>query len=294
LSLRTEYRRSLKLIEVEEPVDLAIYRPLGFALVKAISGTSITPNQITIFSIFVGVLAGLCYAFGHRTANVAGATLFAFSIVLDCADGQLARLKKNGTRLGRILDGLVDYVVDLSVCAGLAVGATPEEHRLKWALLLLAAAATYLVHSIALDYYRNRFMDVVQGTTTHIEDEDDESFRKELAELRERRGRRVRKAVLGLYLRYCELQKRLAVRKNGLLALSKLDPEDFRRRNKMALRGWTWLGSSTANTWFIAMTLLDRIDLFFWGIIVVSNVWAVIMYVVQGRIDQRSAEEALS
>jgi hypothetical protein len=42
------------------------------------------------------------------------------------------------------------------------------------------------------------------------------------------------------------------------------------------------------------MTLLDRIDLFFWGIIVVSNVWAVIMYVVQGRIDQRSAEEALS
>ena len=289
MSLLAEYRRSLKLIEVEEPVDLAVYRPLGFLLVKAIYRTSITPNQITIFSILVGILAGLGYGFGRRETVVAGAVLFAFSIVLDCADGQLARLKKNGTSLGRLLDGMVDYLVGISVCAGLAVGSAPEGHLLRWALLLAGVAASYIVHTIALDYYRNRFMDVVQGSTTYLEDEDVRAFREELAVLNERKGRSFRKALLRLYLRYCGLQKRVTPQKIGGSAVSRIGPEVFRRRNAPALRGWTFLGGSTWNTWFILMTLFGRIDLFFWGVLVVSNIWAVIMYLVQSRIDRRLA-----
>jgi len=294
LSLLYEYRRSLKIIEVEEPVDLAVYRPLGFLLVKAIFRTSITPNQITVFSIFVGLLAGLGYGLGRRSTIVAGALLLAFSIVLDCADGQLARLKKNGTRFGRLLDGLVDYAVDLSVCIGLAVGLAPDVHRWKWVLLLLAVAATYIVHSAVLDFYRSRFIDAVEGPSVQSDDEVYRSVLEELAALGTARKRTARKIFLKMYLRYGEMQKRLTFRKADAGSVSGIDPDEYRRRHKAAMRGWSWLGGSTANTLFIVSTLAGRIDLFFWGIIVAANLWAVIMYVVQARIDRTAAREAVT
>ncbi|MBM3312416.1 MAG: CDP-alcohol phosphatidyltransferase family protein [Candidatus Aminicenantes bacterium] len=294
MSLVAEYRRSLKAVEVEEPVDLVLYRPLGFLVVKAVYKTPVTPNQITVFAVFIGLLAGLCYGSGRRSGAVAGALLLAFSIVLDCADGQLARLKKNGTRFGRILDGLVDYIVDISVCVGLGIGMAPENNLWRWVLLLLALAATYVVHSAVLDYYRARFIDAVQGTTTHLEDEDYRSVEEELAKLRAAGGRPGRKLFLGLYLRYCEMQKRLTVRKNDASGLAKQDPEAFRRRNRAAMRGWSFLGGSTANTLFVVATLAGRIDLFFWGVIVLGNIWAVGMYAYQASVDRRIAREAVS
>jgi len=294
VSLLEEYRRSLKAVDVEEAVDLAVYRPLGFLLVKAVYKTSVTPNQISLFSILIGLLAGLGYGLGRRSTVVAGAVLLAFSIVLDCADGQLARLKKNGTRFGRLLDGLVDYSVNLSVCLGLAVGLAPETHRWRWALLLLATVATYIVHSAVLDYYRGRFIEAVLGTESEGEDEVYRSVREELAAVRETRGRMFRKAFLKLYLRYCELQKRLAFRRREEPFRSGVEAEEYRKRNKAVMRGWTFLGGSTANTWFIAMSLAGRIDLFFWGIIVAANVWAVLMYLLQAWIDRRMAVEAVS
>ena len=294
MSFVEEYRRSMKAAEVEETVDLAVYRPLGFLVVKAVYKTSITPNQITLFSVFVGLLAGLCYASGRRPAVVAGALLLAFSVVLDCADGQLARLKKNGTRFGRILDGLVDYIVGLSVCIGMWIGLAPEDNLWKWVLLLAAVIASQIIHSALVDYYRARFIDAFQGTTTHLEDEDYRSVEKDLANLRAAGGKPFRKLSLRLYLRYCRMQKRLTVRNSDSTELAKLNPEGFRKLNRAAMRGWSFLGASTANTWFIISTLVGRVDLFFWGLIVVGNIWAVGMYAYQAWVDRRIAREAVA
>jgi len=292
LTILSDYKRSLKLPEVEEIFDLYFYRPLAFAVVKAIYRTNITPNQLTVISMAIGVMGGVCFGLGHSEAVTVGALLYGLSIVLDCSDGQLARLKKNGTRLGRILDGLVDYVVSLAVYIGIGIGLAPEsgDDRLWW-LLLLAAGVSNLFHSAALDYYRNRYMDIVQGTG-HTDDDDFQSFKLEYERLSEEKGRRSRKAAIWLYLKYLTLQKKLAF--NGdAPRLLKVPGEDFFRRNKAALRLWTFLGSSTQGTLLIVTALLDHIDLYFWGIIVVGNIWAAIMFVVQTRIDHRLEQEAV-
>ena len=44
--------------------------------------------------------------------------------VLDCSDGQLARIKKNGTSVGRLLDGIADYIAAIAIYAGIAIGYT--------------------------------------------------------------------------------------------------------------------------------------------------------------------------
>ncbi len=44
MSLLKAYKSSLKLIEVEEVIELVFYRPLAFLFVRLIYSTNITPN----------------------------------------------------------------------------------------------------------------------------------------------------------------------------------------------------------------------------------------------------------
>lgn len=291
MSVLSEYKRSLKLVEVEEILDLLFYRPLAFVLVKAIYPTNITPNQLTVFSLAIGILAGVCYGFGHSSAVIVAAVLYGLSVILDCADGQLARLKKNGTRLGRILDGLIDYFVNLAVYLGIGIGLAPESgHRSFWWLLIVTAGFSKLFHAIALDYYRNRFMDLMQGASQEV-DEDYRSFEKELEVLNAQKGKIIRKTAISLYLKYLNLQKRLTLNWGGEKSLRKFKEDDFYRKNKLILRGWTILGSTTQATLLVVTSLFGRIDLFFWGTIVVGNIWAAFMFIAQNRVDHSLIEE---
>jgi phosphatidylglycerophosphate synthase len=103
-----EYKSSLKLVEVEELFDLIFYRPLAFIFVKLIYPTNLTPNQITTLALIIGMIGGVVIAFNTETYLIIASLLLIIYDVLDCSDGQLARLKKNGTSVGRILDGVAD------------------------------------------------------------------------------------------------------------------------------------------------------------------------------------------
>jgi phosphatidylglycerophosphate synthase len=109
MSLYNEYKASLKSFDVEEILDLVLYRPISFLLVKLIYRTNFTPNQISIVSMIFGLGSGIAFYFGEYQYIIAGGIFIFLSNVLDCADGQLARLKKNGTKVGRIIDGFIDY-----------------------------------------------------------------------------------------------------------------------------------------------------------------------------------------
>jgi len=282
-----EYRKTLKLIEVEELADLYILRPPAFLLVKAMAGTNITPNQVTMLSMTVGVLGGICYGLGRPSTIVLGAILLGLSLVFDCADGQLARLKKNGTPLGRILDGLIDYVVQIAVFAGLAVGLDPGPgRRTVWILLLAAAGLSNIFHSTVVDYYRLRFIDRAKGEKHDVPAEY-RDFQAELDGLKGKPGSSVRRGVIRLYLRYLSLQMRMTRPGTESRPASAAGRDEFYRANKAVMRGWTFLGSGTFGFLMVATTLIGRFDLYLWARIVAGNLLAAVLFVVQIRIDRR-------
>jgi hypothetical protein len=282
----SDFKKSLKMIEVEEWLDLYLYRPLAYIFVRAIYRTSITPNQITLFSIAIGLGAAGCFAFGPSTA-AAGAALYALSIVFDCADGQLARLKKNGTRMGRVLDGLVDYITGIGAYLGIALGLKPPAWPAsRWWILLVAAAASNIFHSVAMDHYRTRFLNIICDTV-HGEDEDYRSFSEERRALRRERRRPIRRWAIGVYLRYLDLQRRMTSPDSAQRTDWRLCREEFRAANTAILRLWTFLGSSTQITLLIVAVLIGRFTYYFWAMIVVLNAWAAVLYIVQNGIDRR-------
>ncbi|KAG6574326.1 CDP-alcohol phosphatidyltransferase family protein [Phytophthora cinnamomi] len=111
-----------KMYDVEELIDFYWHRRLAAvpAVIVSYLPFIITPNQITIFGLFLGWASALCLydsEFHYPLAwepshSLLAAALFMFTwIVSDCTDGQVARLCKRGTRTGRILDGVVDGLV---------------------------------------------------------------------------------------------------------------------------------------------------------------------------------------
>jgi phosphatidylglycerophosphate synthase len=99
-----------------------IARPPAAVVVYALRGTPITPNQVTFLSAAIAAAACAMFALvpGHY-ALVAAALVFELSFVLDCADGQLARLRKKASPLGHLLDFLMDELKAMLLFGAVAV-----------------------------------------------------------------------------------------------------------------------------------------------------------------------------
>ena len=277
-----EYFRSLKRPDVEEWADLFLFRPLAFLLVKAIYRTSLTPNQLSVFSMVLGVAAGILLGTGGTAAADVVVVLLFLSVVVDCADGQLARLKKNGTHMGRVVDGAIDYVVGAAMYLGLGFGfASALDNPVRGWLLVAAAAASNIIHSVVFDYYRNRYLAYVHGVSS-AQTDDRNAFRREYVELGRRGGQELRRKFIRLYLAYIAFQMKIS---RDPMTLGPVEPEIFRKTNRLAMRLWTFLGSSTQAVLLMIALLGGRLLLYYWAMIVVLNGMMFALFLGQSAVD---------
>ncbi len=97
-------------------------RPMAAALLYFVKGLPVTPNQITFASLAVFVAgAALLVSWPSFWGLVAAACVIQASYVLDCIDGQLARLRKTTTPVGAHLDFLMDELKAFMLVPAMAV-----------------------------------------------------------------------------------------------------------------------------------------------------------------------------
>lgn len=133
-----------------------VARPPAAVVVYALRGTPITPNQLTFLSAVVaaGACAMLAVLPGYGWL-VAAAAVFELSFVLDCADGQLARLRRTASPLGHLLDFLMDELKAMLVLACVAVRLW-RAHGDQRFLLIGLGALFCLASGIALTSFMRR------------------------------------------------------------------------------------------------------------------------------------------
>ncbi len=165
---RQQYRQSLKSSDTEEHIDLAFYRPIGFVVAKASAALGISPNFLTILSLVLGIGAGALFYPPILLANIAGIVLLVCANTLDSADGQLARLTHQYSRLGRILDGMAGDFWFLSIYIAFCLREAhtspffSEHHWCIWALAALAGLC-HIKQAQAADYYRQFHLSSLSG-----------------------------------------------------------------------------------------------------------------------------------
>jgi len=96
-----------------------LFDPLAIPLTKIIAKTKITPNQISISTIFSSILAAVFFLSSQRYMQILGAVTFYLTFVLDCVDGKLARLTNTQSEFGAKLDYLCDHFSKLFILLAL-------------------------------------------------------------------------------------------------------------------------------------------------------------------------------
>jgi phosphatidylglycerophosphate synthase len=127
----------------EGVVSRDLYRPLGRPLARALRGTRLTPNIVTVIALLLACAAGAMTAAGWQ---IAGGILIAFVGVSDAADGELARLKGMASRFGAVLDSVADRYADAAVLAGMTAYAVRfEDHAHAETVGVIALAGALVV-----------------------------------------------------------------------------------------------------------------------------------------------------
>lgn len=273
-----EYKSLLKDTAVEEFFDLYLFRPFAFLIVKLVSPTSITPNQLSLFSMITGILSSIFFSLGTITSFLVGGIMYGMTRVLDCSDGMVARLKKNGTLVGRIVDGTVDYVNGIVIYVGIYIGINRAGFEFSpsnfW--LVLGAGLCMILHSIMIDYYRSQFLAHGLGKKNSPQ-KDKEIFSEEFEKLKKQKGRLVDKFLIALYLGYSVIQVNKTVKKKVY------QRESYYKINKTLLQLWSFIGSSTYIFIIMISGILYRPAILFWYAIVAANIMTCILWVFQVR-----------
>ena len=155
---------------VDDPLEVILYDPLAIRLSHGFIRLGISANAVTLLSLFFGIGGSLLFYTSNRWINLLGMALVLFSAILDCCDGQVARLTGTSSQLGRVLDGAADFLNYLAIYLVLGLRLMGEPIPFTdtpwsfyiWPLLLLAM----LCHSgqaRMADYYKGLHLYFLKG-----------------------------------------------------------------------------------------------------------------------------------
>lgn len=105
--------------------DTVIHRIVRPA-VRIAARTGISPNQITTLRLIAGLAAAICFARGGATWPAIGGIVFVLSMLLDRADGELARQTGRMSKAGHRYDLAADCVASMAAFVGLGIGLAVE------------------------------------------------------------------------------------------------------------------------------------------------------------------------
>jgi archaetidylinositol phosphate synthase len=127
--------------------------------VNPLVATRIRPNHITVGRLLTGLGAAILFGIGTRETEFWGAGLYLLSMLLDRADGILARKQGTMSRAGHVFDLVADAVCTTIVFIGIGVGLR-ETWLGEVSYLLGAAAGT----AVAFSFWMSMRLEAVAGT----------------------------------------------------------------------------------------------------------------------------------
>lgn len=271
-----EYKNSLKNIDAEEPLDIYFFRPLAFVIVKLFYSFPFTPNHYSLFALISGIISAWFFLQGTEESFRMGALGFFLFAIFDCCDGMVARLKKNGTEFGRLIDGVVDYIVNLAVYISLAIGALKLWPDSGWApfILVFLSGVSKAIHSFVYDHYLTEYLAYARGDGGFVMREISE-IRHKLEKAIANKDSSLRIGALKLYLGYSSLQAGKDERE------LKYNPETYCKYNQKVLKMWSLIGPAVHIVFLIVAFLAKTPSVLYFYAIVFGNVWLLFMFFYQ-------------
>ncbi len=268
----SDFLKSLKPRDLEEYVDFIFYRRLAHPLVQVLAKTSITPNQVTTGSLILGLTASWAV---YRQFFLLAFVFAVSAIVLDCCDGQLARITGKANPIGHMMDGLFDFLWITAFWLAIHFSGYFQSQDLNVFWLMIAAAASMIVHCWKFDGTRVRYIELANPVLASKEMD----MQQIMAFFHEKRKNwELFAAFLSLCLAF---QVYFFVRGKETKLKIVISPERAKKNETIlspVIRRFTWLGEGTHNTLVLIGVLLATWTPYglitaFWIILVPMNMW---------------------
>lgn len=285
--------------EVEDPVNRYVHRPLAYLFARAVSRTSMSPNQVTLFAVLVGATAGIAFLIGSPEAMVFGGIALWISAILDGADGILARAKGTASPHGRAIDGLADAIVAVLTVFP-AFYHIWEKHQDPFLVaLMLPAVISANLHMSVYDYYKESFRhhtDLVRGG---------EGEEPAVVSARQRASKEhgflVWLAMTVILDPYTRTQFRIidrldpgASREGIRLHPTEQSAAIYREENRLTMRLFTILSTAPHAYLMAIAAIFDRLDLYLYARVFLMNGILALAVVLQRRATRRTNERLAS
>ena len=105
--------------EARGNINLFLMRKVSIYLTWIFLHVPVTPNQISVLSLFMVILAGILLGTGRIAVALVGVFLIHFSQVLDCVDGEIARYKQQHSINGMFLSWIASNITNAAKWFGL-------------------------------------------------------------------------------------------------------------------------------------------------------------------------------
>jgi len=272
-------RLAFKAFEIEEPADIYFFRPLGFIVARSAAVLGVTPIQLTIFSVLIGITGG-ALLYDERLGLFGFALLIIYSI-FDSADGQLARLTARVTELGRVLDGVGGYVTHAAIYISISAGLLQRGESGAIIILAAMAAIANSVQAQMYDYHRHHYaMIVVMRFVPR-----DDPAKIALPWMRWLYGHYLALQQMFNHL-HVEVETVIAARSTAG-AVREDDRARYRDCFRSPVRGWNLLGDNMRFCAIGFLACLHRTDLFFAFILVPMNLALITLWFWQRSADHK-------
>ena len=271
---------AFKAYEIEELADVCFFRPLGFGIARTALIARVTATQLTVAGTLIGVAGGVLL-YDERLGLWAFALLIVYG-VFDSADGQLARMTRTESELGRVLDGVGGYITYAAAYIAIVAGSLSrggDMSIIAWAGL---SAIANTAQAQMYDYHRTSYATLVVKGIAAAPDADariDVQWARWLLRV----YRHAQRRLVGLH---DDVEAAIAAR-SPQGAVSPEDRARYRACFYWPVRGWNLLGD---NTRFYAIGVLAWIhhpEWLFAFILLPMNVALTALWLWQRRADRR-------
>jgi hypothetical protein len=140
-----------KPVFIDGPTAAFIQRPIALLITRLIAWSSLSPNQATATALIVGLAGAFCMTLGTPKGFVIGGCLMVAGAIIDCIDGNLARLKDQGSYNGAWFDTITDDICNTTFMIGTGIGLYRAYDEL-WMLGLGIGSAVIIIPGLLFQY----------------------------------------------------------------------------------------------------------------------------------------------
>jgi hypothetical protein len=235
-----------------------------------------------------GVAAGFLFARASRGAALLAGLLYFLGNVLDCADGQLARLQSSDSPVGYLVDGAADYVGTFAVFVGMAHSLNLLRPAVvNWWWLVVAAGASMAWQCAFLDRKRREWQRRA-GQIPRDRKEGIAALARQAEQWRIQGTHLLGRALIASYRVYRIVWAPLTETRTETQMANDHRWADCHRP---VLRRSVWVGPTMHVTAIVLCAgVLNRPEAYLWAAISIGNLWMLATFAAERRASRCAGE----